>query len=637
VEFDVNAPPPLEIARDYCDRGWCVVPVPFREKRPIIAEWEKLRLKPIDLPDHFNGKPMNVGVHLGEPSGGLVDVDLDCREAITLARLLLPPTGSIFGRRGNPGSHWLYVAPGVPQTCQYSDVADHPDGQRLIELRSKGGQTVFPGSTHKETGESIVWECDQEPAIVDADELQYAVRKVAAGSLIARHWPVRGSRHTTALALSAVLVKAGWAVETIEEFVRAVACAAGDPEVDDRVRTVRDTVKTLEADRKATGWPTLIGGIGDKAAAKLAEWLRITVRREQAEPRDDPLPAPQTIRQLMSDHPQLRPPVIEGLLRRGETMNVIASPKVGKPWLVTDLAIAQATGRPWLGQFKTVPGDVLILDNELHGETSAHRIPKVAAARGVPIDDFADTLHVVNLRGRLIDIIALGSYFAGLEPGKYKLIILDAFYRFMPPGQDENDNATMANVYNHLDQYADRLGCCFVLIHHSSKGSQSDKAVTDVGAGAGSQSRATDAHLILRPHEEDGVVVLDAAVRSFPPVQPLCLRWEFPAWTPEPELDPTQLRKAGRRKRKDDEEPKPAKVEWTIEAFVSRFITAKPTSKDEILIGAKLEKISGRQVESFLTAATSKGLAYLWTIRPSRKHHYATTEQPLTATVREAH
>jgi RecA-family ATPase len=65
----------------------------------------------------------------------------------------------------------------------------------------------------------------------------------------------------------------------------------------------------------------------------------------------------------------------------------------------------------------------------------------------------------------------------------------------------ENDNASMAAVYNAIDRYADRLGCCFVAIHHASKGSQAEKSVTDVGAGAGSMSRAADTHLILRPHE----------------------------------------------------------------------------------------------------------------------------------------
>ena len=47
----------------------------------------------------------------------------------------------------------------------------------------------------------------------------------------------------------------------------------------------------------------------------------------------------------------------------------------------------------------------------------------------------------------------------------------------------------MANIYNQIDWCADQLGCSFVLIHHASKGNQSVKSVTDVGSGAGSQSR----------------------------------------------------------------------------------------------------------------------------------------------------
>src|SRR5262249_14705445 len=84
---------------------------------------------------------------------------------------------------------------------------------------------------------------------------------------------------------------------------------------------------------------------------------------------------------------------------------------------------------------------------------------------------------------------------------------------------------------------ADHLKAGVALVHHSTKGSQADKRVTDVGAGAGAQSRAADAHLILREHEDDRAVVLEAAVRSFAPVQPLGLRFEFPLWVPDESLD----------------------------------------------------------------------------------------------------
>ena len=40
--------------------------------------------------------------------------------------------------------------------------------------------------------------------------------------------------------------------------------------------------------------------------------------------------------------------IINGLLRRGETMNLIAPSKAGKSFLVGDLSIAVATGDVWL-------------------------------------------------------------------------------------------------------------------------------------------------------------------------------------------------------------------------------------------------------------------------------------------------
>ena len=49
-------------------------------------------------------------------------------------------------------------------------------------------------------------------------------------------------------------------------------------------------------------------------------------------------------------------------------------------------------------------------------------------------------------------------------------------------------------------------------------------------------------------------MVLDAAVRSFPPVSPLVLQWGFPIWTPLDDADPTALkgRKTKGEERQDD-------------------------------------------------------------------------------------
>jgi hypothetical protein len=218
------------------------------------------------------------------------------------------------------------------------------------------------------------------------------------------------------------------------------------------------------------------------------------------------------------------------------------------------------------------------------------------------VDAYADRVWVQNLRGYLQDVFTLGAYFESLQPGRFKVIILDAFYRFMPRDMDENDNGTMASLYNHIDRYADLLGCSFVLIHHTTKGNQSAKSITDVGAGAGSQSRATDTHMILRPHEEPDAVVLDAAVRSWPPVAPRCLRWSFPVWSAADDLDPAQLRSEGGKKRCEK------KDEWSPESFVEAFVDDEPATRSAIIGKAVRAGLSKWASDNLLRMADADGL-----------------------------
>jgi hypothetical protein len=239
-----------------------------------------------------------------------------------------------------------------------------------------------------------------------------------------------------------------------------------------------------------------------------------------------------------------------------------------------------------------------------------NRLRKMAGEEPMP-ESLCKKISIVNLRGRLMDLNNLGAGLMKIEPGKFGLIIIDAFYRTIPNGTDENSNASMAGLYNRLDYYADALGAAFAPVHHSSKGSQSGKAVTDVGAGAGAQSRATDTHLILRPHEQENAVVLDAAVRSFGPVAPLCLRWNFPLWAPAPDLDPTKLQSGPGRKRKPEAD-EPPEDPWTAERFAGTFGTVKPQPRDVILEQAREAKLSEVRAKRLLSMALNKELLFSW-------------------------
>src|SRR5271155_5040461 len=71
----------LAAARMHLSRGWQPIPIPGGEKAPRFKNWPDLRVTESNVRQHFPGR-CNIGLLTGEPSGGLVDVDLDCAEAI---------------------------------------------------------------------------------------------------------------------------------------------------------------------------------------------------------------------------------------------------------------------------------------------------------------------------------------------------------------------------------------------------------------------------------------------------------------------------------------------------------------------------------------------------------------------------
>ena len=174
----------LEAARDYLRRGYMPVYVPPGVKGPTQTGWQKQRLSEDDLPAHF-GHPGNIGIILGEASAGLVDVDLDCEEAIELADQFLPATQAITGRPSAPRSHHWYVSD-VPATKQFRDPVT---GKMIVELRSTGGQTLVGPSIH-ESGEPYD-PLKGEPASVPGPMLAACVQAIYEEVVRRRHGEVQ--------------------------------------------------------------------------------------------------------------------------------------------------------------------------------------------------------------------------------------------------------------------------------------------------------------------------------------------------------------------------------------------------------------------------------------------------------------
>lgn len=272
----------VDAARQYKARGWNPLPLKPGEKKPTGSEWQRTQIADEHLETAFTDR--NVGVGLGPISGGLYDADLDEAITVKMQRHFMPKTPAIFGRPSKPDSHLIYRDPNGGEFGRktYKDV----DGTLLAELRGKGHQTMFPPSIHP-SGEQVAWKDPlAEPAEHPINTISQALGWLASAAMLARGWDNwNDSHHVLTLSLAGGFARSGVGHNLAEQFVRAVGIYSGDHEIDDRVRTVRDTYAKYEADPDSTelvGFPTLAEIIGADRVGRLLDWLPLNKQAQDA-------------------------------------------------------------------------------------------------------------------------------------------------------------------------------------------------------------------------------------------------------------------------------------------------------------------------------------------------------------------
>lgn len=301
--------PALRAALSAHERGYVPIPIRAGEKRPANAGWqgtshddeqsihdEWVAAAHPDMPP-----PTNVGLLLGTPSGGLVDVDLDDRRALIAATAFLPRTAMRSGRLTNQTSHYWYRITDDPGTVEritlpalMGEDGRKTPGACVVELRATGGQTVIPPSTHP-SGEAYTWSGDpfggeQGPTSITYADLRARVLLIALTVMLADAWPVRGSRHDAYVALAGALLleRTGEDSRQVnplwEKYLPTVVGALADVTNDDDgaggriAESVPTTIRRIESDEPVQGWPTLTDLLGEPHAKK-ARWLAWEVER----------------------------------------------------------------------------------------------------------------------------------------------------------------------------------------------------------------------------------------------------------------------------------------------------------------------------------------------------------------------
>src|SRR5262249_32699947 len=154
----------------------------------------------------------------------------------------------------------------LPETQRFIDL----DGVTLVELRGTGTQTISPPSMHP-SGEVVEFDGHPgRPAEVDGGSLTVAVSRLAACTLLARHWPTKpGMPQGGATASAGFLLRGGLEEAPAVTLVEHAARTAGDEQWKDRAADVRKTARTLAAGQPATGGPMLIVLLSEAVVERL--------------------------------------------------------------------------------------------------------------------------------------------------------------------------------------------------------------------------------------------------------------------------------------------------------------------------------------------------------------------------------
>lgn len=431
-------------------------------KGPLSPGWQTLRLTPEDAPHRFHESD-NVGLLLGTPGNGLIDVDIDCAEAEYLAPWFLPATGMVSGRKKRPRTHYWYRVQQKDVRIGKLQAKGHGV---FVELRGTGGQTVVPPSRHPDDDE-YCWDEFGEPAEVDFVTLKKLVYAVGFGCLLARAWPVEGMRHDAGLAVGGFLWQLGWPEEIAAELTYRVAGAAGHKDPNDRRNAVLSSYKRKANDQPAQGGKTMRQTFGEDTVNTLIQWSKEIYT---------PRPAQATQEYLedicLEDVPDEEVSWLWYPYIPLGYVTVLAGDSYQGKSRCTAALVTAATSGSWLmtderSPSLTVPSPVTLIGTEDLRGTLKTRLRNY----GATISLVRLSTHIVGKTRRrlMLNPHGIQKLKERIQLRQTKLVVIDPLQSFLPPGRDMNSTSHMRELFDMLSDVASETQCAIVIVQHFSK------------------------------------------------------------------------------------------------------------------------------------------------------------------------
>jgi hypothetical protein len=242
--------------------------------------------------------------------------------------------------------------------------------------------------------------------------------------------------------------------------------------------------------------------------------------------------------------PSEPPQIVRGILHL-ESKIVIGGPsKARKTWSLLDLAVSVATGTSWWG-FSTEKHRVCYINFELQRTFAMRRLRDICRAKGITLQ--RGQLRIWTLRGHVEGMEKmLEDILSELANGDFKLVIFDPIYKALGD-RDENKAGDVASLLNLIERVAVKLGAAVAFGAHFSKGNQASKDSMDRIGGSGVFARDPDSILTLTAHEEADCFTIEPVLRNFAPVPAFVIRWQWPLFHRDDELNPANLKQPNPR------------------------------------------------------------------------------------------
>lgn len=243
-----------------------------------------------------------------------------------------------------------------------------------------------------------------------------------------------------------------------------------------------------------------------------------------------------TMTELYDTVYESRPPVIDGLLQNG-TYIFAGAPKIGKSFLMAQLAYHVATGKPLWG-YEVHQGTVLYLALEDGHERLQRRMYRMFG-----VEDVGNLHFAINAKQLGNGLETQLEKFVR-EHSDTRLIIIDTLQKVRELSGEAYSYRDDYQIIGQLKQLADKFKLCMLVVHHTRKSPANDE-FDRISGTTGIYGCADGAFVLSKERRTDSAATLSISGRDQPDQclhlvrDEETLQWNFDHADTEPYKEPS--------------------------------------------------------------------------------------------------